>query len=272
MAPPTDRRQHYLLPVVVDPGDQSDEPIEPRHDHVDETGPPEVFSHRRHSLTVLEPFPGTIDISYRTPSATLVIELKHTVDTGQHLLRLADTLGISADDILRALEAVMAASPPGSDDPTHHLSYGEVEALQRSGALKVAMPEPAERASTQTAARTALLEAAALTVKEVAAMLDRSEMRVRQRLTEHTLLGTRAGRTWRVPAFQFHDGSELPGWDKVMAAFPDDVHPLTVKRFLDSESSNLDADGNATTPRQWLASGGDVHTVVELAAELHQIP
>jgi hypothetical protein len=263
----TDRRQHYLLSVAVDPDDQS-EPSEPHHDEASAPGKP--WRHR-HSVTVLEPSAGKVDISYPPPSAALILEVNHTVHTGQQLLRLADTLGMSAEDILSALEAVTAASP-GSDDPAHHLSSGEADALRKSGALKVAMPEPAERASTQTAARTALLAAAALTVKEVAAMLDRSEIRVRQRLAEHTLLGTRAGRTWRIPAFQFQDSAELPGWDKVMTAFPADVHPLTVKRFLDSDNPDLDADGGPTTPRQWLASGGDVGAVVELAAELHQLP
>jgi hypothetical protein len=116
------------------------------------------------------------------------------------------------------------------------------------------------------------VQASALTVREVAEMLGRSEVRVRQRLADHSLLGVRAGNAWRVPAFQFESGAELPGWDRVMAALPRDVHPLTVARFLDRRHPDLDLDGQPTSPRAWLRAGADPRAVVEIAAGLHTLP
>jgi hypothetical protein len=76
--------------------------------------------------------------------------------------------------------------------------------------------------------------------RRVAEILGKTEGRVRQRLTDHTLLGVRTGGAWRIPGFQFDDDTELSGWDRVMSALPHDVHPLTVARFHDTPHVDLD--------------------------------
>jgi len=172
--------------------------------------------------------------------------------------------------LVAALVGTLHAAP-ASASAGSLLSAGEAEALGRAGSL-IAMPAISSRASIATAARTAAVEASALTVREVADMLHRSEVRIRQRLADHSLLGVRVGNAWRVPAFQFDSGAELPGWDRVMVALPQDVHPLTVARFLDHPHPDLDIDGEASSPRQWLRAGADPRPVIEIAAGLHTLP
>jgi hypothetical protein len=58
----------------------------------------------------------------------------------------------------------------------------------------------------------------------------------------------------------------------VLPALPADVHPVVVHRFLTTPNADLDVDGAPTAPLTWLASGGDVDAVVQLAVDLHTIP
>jgi hypothetical protein len=193
-----------------------------------------------------------------------------SLELGASMRALAQSLNVDAASLVEALAGALRAAPAAAPAGSL-LSAGEAEALERAGSL-IAMPAVSSRASIATAARAAAVEASALTVREVADMLHRSEVRIRQRLADHSLLGIRAGNAWRIPAFQFDSGAELPGWDRVMAALPQDVHPLTVARFLDRPHPDLDIDGEAASPRQWLRAGADPRPVVEIAAGPHTLP
>lgn len=117
----------------------------------------------------------------------------------------------------------------------------------------------------------AVMAGTALPLAEAASMLDVTTGRLRQRLAEGDLLGIRGedGRSWRIPAFQFADGRELPGLRGVLKAIPDGVHPLEIAAFFATPQPDLEAaDGSALTPTAWLRSGGDPGPVADLARDL----
>jgi hypothetical protein len=199
-------------------------------------------------------------------------QLTEYAEHGGRLAEAAHRLHISPADLLGELSGLAEATPAGGSSPASGLTAGEEQALRRAGSLVARMPAFGDRASTRTAMRSAEMTRAMLDVKTVAEILGKTEGRVRQRLTDHTLLGVRAGGGWRIPGFQFDEDTELSGWDRVMGALPHDVHPLTVARFLDTPHVDLDVDGDAVTPREWLRFGGDVDAVVNAAAAMFDTP
>ncbi|MBB2890042.1 hypothetical protein [Flexivirga oryzae] len=66
------------------------------------------------------------------------------------------------------------------------------------------------------------------------------------------------------PRWQFTDDGPLPGLRDVLAALPADHHPLDVAAFMTTPQQSL----NGRSPAAWLATGGAVHVVAELADEL----
>lgn len=100
-----------------------------------------------------------------------------------------------------------------------------------------------------------------------------SQGRIRQRLTARTLFGIQTSMEWRLPPVQFTaDGLPLRGLDRVLPALPEDVHPIVVNAFMQRPHEDLGITGTATSPREWLVSGGDIEAVVLLAAGLHDLP
>ena len=53
---------------------------------------------------------------------------------------------------------------------------------------------------------------------------------------------------------------------------PKEVHPLDMQAYLDQPNVDLDIDGEAQPPREWLESGGGIEQVVELTRDLHRLP
>lgn len=138
----------------------------------------------------------------------------------------------------------------------------ELEAL-RAGGLDLA-PTHAQEPDplAETAARYAALLATSLTVTEAARRLGVDASRVRQRLAAHTLYGVKVAGGWRLPAFQFDGNRVLPGWDVVARALPADLHPLAVAAWAEQPDPDLEGDGQALSPRDWLRTGGDPAAIV----------
>jgi hypothetical protein len=185
---------------------------------------------------------------------------------------IAERLHVGPSMLLTQLANVAAQMPAGADQPTSAFTPSEREALVRAGSLVEKLPAFDELASVRTAVRVAQLEDASLTVKQVADLLDVTEGRVRQRLTNGTLLGSKTSASWRIPEFQFADNGELPGWDRIVAALPRDAHPLSVARFLETPDEDLEVNGGPVSPRAWLTHGGNPNPVVALAAALYDAP
>lgn len=77
-----------------------------------------------------------------------------------------------------------------------------------------------------------------------------------------------AGRTRRrehvFPRWQFDENGPLPGLREVLAELPVDYHPLDVASFMTTPDETL----GGRTPAAWLAGGGAVETVADLAGQL----
>jgi hypothetical protein len=200
------------------------------------------------------------------PAAQAARRLVAYVELAARLSQLHERLRLSADELLDVLTAVADTTPADAEDPAASLSEHDEAVLRAAGSLRYAMPPLAERASTRTGLAAARLLVDSLTVKQVADRLHVTPGRIRQRLAGRTLLGVSDHGSWRLPAFQFTDDGGLPGLEVVLPAFPADVHPLAVQRFLDAPHHDLEIDGEPVSPRQWLETGGDPHLVAELAA------
>lgn len=132
-------------------------------------------------------------------------------------------------------------------DRTAGWSPGESELL-RAGGLD---PAPLTRQEvdalmTEVAATYAQLAASSLSVVEAARVLGVDSSRVRQRLTERTLHGFKQRRQWRIPAWQFVGGREIPGLSEVLPQVT--VHdPVSVYEFLSTPTLDLATDGEPIT-------------------------
>jgi hypothetical protein len=115
----------------------------------------------------------------------------------------------------------------------------------------------------------AALLASALSVPAAAARLGIEAAGVRRRLASRRLYGIRLGESWQLPAFQFVDGGgALPGLHQLLAALPDDLHPMSVWRFLSSAAPELATEDGPWSPLEWLTAGGSPDPVVDLARQI----
>lgn len=121
------------------------------------------------------------------------------------------------------------------------------------------------------AAAAAQVRASALTLSEVATLLDWSHARVLRALA--------AGEMYSVPSdpppveplfprWQFRDGNIVPHLREVLAALPIDEHPLNVEHFM--TQPNVDyLDG--TPPLIWLVEGRELDPILRFADDLSWI-
>ena len=109
-----------------------------------------------------------------------------------------------------------------------------------------------------------------LTTAQAGTLLGVSDARIRQRLQERTLLAIRAGRSWKLPVFQFAGKGELPGWGEVAQALPRDLSPVAVESWLRLPNADLvtGEDEVPASPRAWLLEGRSPQPVAALAAQL----
>jgi hypothetical protein len=199
-------------------------------------------------------------------------QLQEALGVVVRLRSISDRIGAGVEETLNAL-STLASRTPAAEPSAGSLTTAEEDILREAGSLTVPMPPLESRASAVTSlAAVRLLEDAA-TVKETAERLGVSAGRVRQRLTERTLLGIETSGGWKLPLFQFaSDGGEARGLDRVLQALPHDVHPLVAYRFLTRPTSELPVGDVAVSPIEWLTTGGSIDRVVALAEQLHSLP
>ena len=153
-------------------------------------------------------------------------------------------------------------------DSCHDLSAEEVAALKRGGFDLT--PEQDEGGISDPfalgAAEYAALVSTALTPAQAATQLGIDSSRVRHRLAERTLYGVKTLRGWRLPRFQFDptSGRELPGIGGVLAALDPDLHAVSVQRWFLSPDPDLEINGTAVSPRDWLRLGRDPRAIAPL--------
>lgn len=119
----------------------------------------------------------------------------------------------------------------------------------------------------------AVAEAAdSLSRSEVADLLDADVTRISHRTREGSLYSyAGASGRRRYPSWQFHGHETLPHLSAVIARLPRDAHPVTVRSFMTAADDALLVHGKPVSPAAWLASGGDVQPVAELAETLGEL-
>jgi hypothetical protein len=159
------------------------------------------------------------------------------------------------------------------------LPEAELALLRRGGFDVDGAPTPGEDPIARVAAVYAALMKTALSIKVVAAALERNESRIRQRLLERSLIGIRQGRGWLLPLFQFQveaHGDQrvvratVPGVERVFPHLVPGLHPVAVWRWFTTPNTELvpeDRD-DPLSPRAWLESGRPSGPVADLARDL----
>lgn len=103
-----------------------------------------------------------------------------------------------------------------------------------------------------------------LTTEQAAERLHLSAATVRRRIRAGRLYGYRVGRTLRLPPWQFVGEAALPHLPEILAALPEEAHPMTVTGFMTLPSDELDG----LSPVDWLATGGNPDPVRLAASTL----
>jgi excisionase family DNA binding protein len=179
---------------------------------------------------------------------------------GAAALRLAEMELVASEVLTLDLPA-----PGGST-----LMKEEEEALRRGGFDPTMTAGRGAALVAEAAAEYASVLGDAVDVGEAARLLGVNDSRIRQRLGERSLYGIKDGGTWRIPRFQFRGKRVVPSLPAVLPAMPAELHPVAVKRWLTTPNPDLPLgpDDEATSPLDWLASGGDPEQVVALAQGL----
>lgn len=184
--------------------------------------------------------------------------------TTTSLTRLLSRLEVDEDDLVRAVEERLAATPSAG---SAQLSTAEVDVWSAHAGLPLHdAADPSALTAQASVLEDLLVEtASSVTIDEAATRLGIDRTRVHHRLRHGDLYAFPLGRQRRLPVWQLtDDGRALPGLAPVLAALPKGLHPSSVAGFFTTPDPDLDD----LTAARWLASGGDVGAVVARAAGL----
>lgn len=189
-------------------------------------------------------------------SAVDVVRLGRELDSrGVHL---------AAEEFLNILADATAS--------TETLTSAEQGFLVSQGGI----PASSVEAGTAATARVSIAAAAAqadadavrdgYTTSEVAELFGLKTANVRRDVASRSLFvaGRTRSREHVFPRWQFDGTGPLPGLREVLAALPNDYHPLDVASFMTTAHDEL----GGRTPAEWLSGGGTPSVVAGLADEL----
>jgi len=172
----------------------------------------------------------------------------------------ASALGTSTVDrrlLVPILHALKEATHPASELSAHDAALLDAAGLQAS-------PMAVATAVADRQARMRELVETALTVDEAAERLGVSTSRVRQRAGDRSLWAMKRAHRLLLPAIQFTDSGQLPGLDAVLAALPEDVHPLSVLGLLTTPQPDLRLDNVEVPIIEWLTAGGEAQRALDV--------
>ena len=171
-------------------------------------------------------------------------------------------------DIADGLAQALQTLPGVGAEPMTEAEVGYLAAnAGGDAAATIATWDPADehrRRARNAAAAVERLAGGSLSIDQVAALLRVDRSRISRRLSAGALYAIPIGSRRRLPAWQFHDGAELPGLATVVAAIPADVHPLDVQAFMTTPQEEL----RDRSPVEHLEGEGDPAPVAQLVAEL----
>lgn len=172
---------------------------------------------------------------------------------------------VSEHDLVRAVDDLLSDTlVPASVAP---LSPADEDFLDAHSGVTPATEEQVTAAMAATTAELVALVETSLSAGEVAEATGRDASTVRHWVRDGALYALKVGGNGRrLPRFQFtDDGRPLPGLRQVLGALPAGLHPLSVLGFFTSPKPELEIADVATSPRDWLAGGGDPRPVEALA-------
>lgn len=176
---------------------------------------------------------------------------------------------VAEDDFVNELARDLRAAP---DAAASALTEQQERILAKHGGITGARPEGARSTARAmlraSSANLAEQTRTSMSVSQAAQLLRVDASRIRHRLRDRALYGFKIGTSVRLPAWQFTNGGTIPGLRAVLAALPDDLHPLEVAGLMTTPDPDLAIADEPTSPTDWLTHGGDVHTVSELVAHL----
>lgn len=170
------------------------------------------------------------------------------------LTTLADRIGRPVEWVLALLERRSSSA---------ELTASELEALQAANIDLSGPEEGAAGVLFEGAAAAATLLSQAFTVEGAAQRLRVSQGRVRQRISDGQLIAIRQPDGYRLPAWQFHGDSVVPGLTEIAAA-TEHMHPLSLQQFMTTPNVDLLIGDEPATPVLWLITGGSPRAVNEL--------
>jgi hypothetical protein len=194
---------------------------------------------------------------------------RRTRRANKALVAITDAAGgdpRAAEEAVGLLEAV--ATMLGDSPVTATLPATEQAAWEALGATFDA-PETVRRAALRARAAVAALRAGA--ADGDAAVADRlgvNRSRISQRVAERSLYAVTDDDGRWFPAWQFDGTRTITGLRTVLTVLDPQLHPLTVTHFFLTASAELELDGQPTSPRDWLITGGDPAAVAVLASGL----
>ncbi|MDH6284621.1 DNA-binding protein [Prescottella agglutinans] len=172
----------------------------------------------------------------------------------------ANALGTSTVDrrlLVPILHALKDATHPPSELSAHDAALLDVAGLPDS-------PMAVATAVADRQARMQELVDTALTVDEAAERLGVSTSRVRQRAGDRSLWSIKRAHRLLLPAIQFTGNGLVPGLDAVLAALPEDAHPLSVLGLLTTPQPDLRLEKVEVPIIEWLTAGGETRQVLDV--------
>lgn len=94
--------------------------------------------------------------------------------------------------------------------------------------------------------------------RQVAKLLGLRLSAVRRWRRQGALYGFRDGCRWRYACWQFTVDGTIPALAEVVAAIPEDLHPVVVRGYMTTPQPGLRLKSDAATPRAWILAGCDI--------------
>lgn len=167
------------------------------------------------------------------------------------------TSTIDRRDLLPILHALKDATHPASG-----LSSHDAALLDAGGAPESPVALAAAAADRQ--ARMRELVETALTVDQAAERLGVSTSRIRQRAGDRSLWSIKRAHRLLLPSIQFTASGQVPGLDAVLAALPEDVHPLSVLGLLTTPQPDLRLENVEVSIIEWLEASGEAKQALDV--------
>ena len=165
-------------------------------------------------------------------------------------------------------EAVQVVGSRPSNDAGSQLTEPEIQEVRLAGLHPDADLGPYDRVRAATVAQTAVLLASTLTVAETADRLGVDADRVRQMLADRSLIASKDDGEWRILDLQISGDRLVPNLAVVARAFPEGMPLLAIANWLTIPEADLEVEGDAVSPLEWLSAGGDPERVAHLASDL----